>query len=81
MEKEREIRAQEGGSNGRKWLFFRAYKAIDLGRDPAGFLGREAWGFRLRLKTSLFTINESQRFGCALDILQFCCLSLLCFAT
>jgi hypothetical protein len=39
MEKERKIRAQEGGSNGRKWLFFRAYKAIDLGRDPAGFLG------------------------------------------
>src|SRR5271156_4894751 len=27
MEKEREIRAQEGGSNGRKWLSFRAYKA------------------------------------------------------
>jgi hypothetical protein len=39
------FRAQQRGSNGRKWFSFRAYRAcgsrmVDLGRDPAGSGGK-----------------------------------------
>jgi len=69
-EKEREIRAQERGSNGRKWLSFRACKARSTSAGTP-----QVWGGKHAISASvkdfLFTINESQRFGCAPNILQF----------
>ena len=79
MEKEREIRPQEGGSNGRKWLSFRAYKARSTSAETPQVCG--SIGSRLRLKISCLQLTNLNVLVAHLTSCNFCCLSLLCFAT